>query len=388
MLKDESKSDSLLALAAKGRRIKASESLILVEKLVEISLKSLESGAPLGAQLEPHQLSHLFSLKPGPVAQRLFEGANQVRAKVFGSKVFLYGFIYLSTYCRNDCAFCHSRTSRKDIERYRLSLEPILNCALALKKGGVHLIDLTLGEDPSYIDQKGFENLCLIISRVKRETGLPVMLSAGVLDKQMLTRARQAGVEWLALYQETYNRALFKLWRRGQDFDERLESKLEALRLGFLVEEGFLVGCGEGLEDLAQAVLKISSFNFSQLRAMAYVPSPNGLPPSQGVDPIWRERLSLAVLRLLCPQALIAASLDVEGLAGLLPRLLSGANVVTSLIPSSMGLSGVASTSLDINNKRREPETVKHFLGQFGFQIAPILDYQKYLEKARKTIAT
>jgi methylornithine synthase len=61
----------------------------------------------------------------------------------------------------------------------------------------------------------------------------------------------------------------------------------------------------------------------------------------------------IAAIRLALPDALVPASLDVEGLAGLAPRLMSGANVVTSLVPAGMGLAGVAQGSLDIQNHGR-----------------------------------
>ena len=37
--------------------------------------------------------------------EALFAAARQAREKHFADKVFLYGFVYFSTYCKNDCAF-------------------------------------------------------------------------------------------------------------------------------------------------------------------------------------------------------------------------------------------------------------------------------------------
>lgn len=47
-------------------------------------------------------------------------------------------------------------------------------------------------------------------------------------------------------------------------------------------------------------------------------------------------------MRLLFPDKLIPASLDVDGISGLELRLMAGANVVTSIIPPNEGLAGVA----------------------------------------------
>ena len=39
-------------------------------------------------------------------AAELFEEARKVREKQFGNRIFLYGFVYFTTWCRNNCAFC------------------------------------------------------------------------------------------------------------------------------------------------------------------------------------------------------------------------------------------------------------------------------------------
>ena len=36
-----------------------------------------------------------------------------------GDAVFLYGFVYFSTYCRNECAFCFYRADNDESPRYR-----------------------------------------------------------------------------------------------------------------------------------------------------------------------------------------------------------------------------------------------------------------------------
>ena len=74
-----------------------------------------------------------------------------MRCREFGDGIFLYGFVYFSTYCRNDCNFCYYRSSNQLPERYRKSREEIIRTAVDLKESGVHLIDLTMGEDDYYL---------------------------------------------------------------------------------------------------------------------------------------------------------------------------------------------------------------------------------------------
>ena len=49
----------------------------------------------------------------------VFAAAREARAAHFGDGVFLYGFVYFSTYCRNECAFCYYRADNALSPRYR-----------------------------------------------------------------------------------------------------------------------------------------------------------------------------------------------------------------------------------------------------------------------------
>ena len=81
----------------------------------------------------------------------LCSAAAQVRAKSFGMGVFVYGFAYFSTYCRNTCRFCFYRKQNTSCQRYRKDPERISEIAQLLDRSGVHLIDLTSGDLPIHI---------------------------------------------------------------------------------------------------------------------------------------------------------------------------------------------------------------------------------------------
>ena len=155
--------------------------------------------------------------------------------------------------CRNDCNFCYYRKSN-DIERYRKTPDEVVRLAGALADSGVNLIDLTMGEDPEY-HKNNFEPVLEIARSIKETSGLPIMLSPGVVNRSIIDDAAKIGVEWFALYQETYNRDLFTKLRHGQDYDTRMDTKLYALSKGMNIEEGILTGVGESYEDIADSIL-------------------------------------------------------------------------------------------------------------------------------------
>jgi methylornithine synthase len=102
-------------------------------------------------------------------SEAIFETARSLRNKYFGNEIFLSGFIYFSTWCRNDCAFCYYRHSNHLSPRYRKTESEILDLAASLASSGVHLIDLTSGEDVRYTAEHpdGYESLVGLVKAVK-----------------------------------------------------------------------------------------------------------------------------------------------------------------------------------------------------------------------------
>ncbi|HUK76181.1 MAG TPA: radical SAM protein [Thermoleophilia bacterium] len=367
--------------------------------------RALAGEPPAADEIEALLATH----EPAAVAE-LFAAASEVRGRRFGDAVFLYGFVYFSTYCRNDCTFCLYRASNPDGPRYRKSLDEVVAVSRDLARSGVHLIDLTMGEDPLYgaggegggpdetdaggagggsdeADARGgreFEALVALVTAVKAATGLPVMVSPGVVPARGLAALAATGAEWYACYQETHARALFERLRIGQDFGERARARLDAARAGMLVEDGALLGAGETLADRALTVNAMRREPIDQVRVMTFVPQPG--TPLADTPPSGRlaELVTIATMRLAMPDRLIPASLDVDGIAGLESRIAAGANVVTSLVPPHSGLAGVSQSELDIDEGLRTAPVVTGRLAAAGLRVATAAEYADWVAAARE----
>jgi methylornithine synthase len=129
----------------------------------------------------------------------------------------------------------------------------------------------------------------------------------------------------------------------------------------------------------------MGSLDADQVRAMNFVPR-KGTPMEShpAPDPL-QELLIIALMRLVFPDRLIPATLDVEGLAGLKRRLEAGANVVTSIVPPQQGLAGVAQSSLDIDDARRTTASVLPVLETCGLRAAALDEYRTWIEERRKS---
>ncbi|MDR2611625.1 MAG: methylornithine synthase PylB [Deltaproteobacteria bacterium] len=346
-------------------------------------LYCLEKAGAAGP-LDAAEIATLLSPACAGERERLREEARRARDARGGGLVYTYGFVYLSTFCRNDCSFCSWRRSNREPRRYRKTAAEVVEAAASLAAQGVDLIDLTMGEDPE-VETRGYlEATAELIRAVREASGLPVMISPGLVPAEGLGLFREAGALWYACYQETHSPSLFGVLRPGQSYGARWGAKREARRAGLLVEEGVLCGVGESPLDLARSVLAMGELGAAQVRAMAFVPPQEAGGRARGrpgPSPLARDREldMIAVLRLSFPEALIPASLDVEGLAGLPGRLDAGANLVTSLVPAELGLAGVAQDELDIENDGRSLSAVLPLLEGMGLRAATP---GEYLEKA------
>ncbi|MCO1604363.1 methylornithine synthase PylB [Desulfosporosinus nitroreducens] len=306
--------------------------------------------------------------------------ARELRERYFENKVFLYGFVYFSTYCRNDCTFCLYRKSNRNYPRYRKNRKEIVSTAHCLVDSGVHLLDLTMGEDPLYHHSiHGFNDLLKIVKDLKRDTKTPIMISPGVVSPEVLWKFKEAGADWYACYQETHNKTLYNRLRIEQSYEERMNRKILAKEMGYLIEEGLLAGVGDTNEDIADSILTMTRIGADQVRVMSFVPQENTPLANWKTNSHFRELLIIAIMRLVMPDRLIPASLDVDGLKGLEQRLNSGANVITSIIPPSAGMAGVSQSTLDIDDGNRSIKQVLPILKANRVEAATSREYQAWV---------
>ena len=239
-----------------------------------------------------------------------------------------------------------------------------------------------MGEDPAYHND-GFETLARIVRRIKEEYDTPVMVSPGVVDREIIDKLADAGADFYALYQETHNRELFAKLRVGQDYDERMNAKLYAKEKGMFIEEGLLAGVGEKEEDIADSLLIMGEIGARQVRVMSFIPQ-EGSPMENCRTPDRLEELKIiALMRLLYPTALIPASLDVDGIGGLKDRINAGANLITSIIPPKSGFMGVAQNTMDVDEGGRTVKEAAAILDEMGLRIAAKDEYRRFLREVK-----
>lgn len=264
-----------------------------------------------------------------PLSDALFSAARRVRDTHYGRNVFIRGLIEFSNYCKNDCLYCGIRKSNKNVHRYRLTEEDILNCCKQGYNLGFRTFVLQGGEDPYFTDER---LIPLIESMRAAYPECAITLSAGERSRASYQALFNAGANRYLLRHETANTAHYgALHPAGMSLDVRKECLRNLREIGFQVGSGFMVGSpGQTNETLAEDMLFLAQLQPHMVGIGPFVPhceTPFAHSPAGSVS---KTLHLLALLRLMLPTALLPAT---TALGTLHPRgqilgMEAGANVL------------------------------------------------------------
>lgn len=269
-------------------------------------------------------------LKDNEVNDYLFRAAEEVRKKYVGDEIYLRALIEFSNICRCNCFYCGLRSENKNVERYRLSKEEILNCAEHAIKSGYKTIVLQGGED-AYFSAEYFAE---IISEIKAlGVGEPpaITLSLGERSFEEYKIMKNAGADRFLLRIETTDSVLYEKMHPNAKLETRKKCLFDLKKLGFETGTGSLVGLpGQTLESLADDILFFKELDADMIGIGPLITHPDTpLSDEQNGDFTLALKV-MALTRLLLPNINIPATTAMETLVpnGRIIALQSGANVV------------------------------------------------------------
>ena len=172
--------------------------------------------------------------------EALFEAADAVRREHYGDEVFLRGLIEFTNHCRNNCFYCGIRRDNRQVPRYRLSEEEILDCATEGYDLGYRTFVLQGGEDPYFTD----ERVCAIVAALHaRFPDCAITLSIGEKPRESYQAFFDAGARRYLLRHETASDAHYaQLHPAELSLAHRKECLFALKEIGYQVGAGFMVG--------------------------------------------------------------------------------------------------------------------------------------------------
>ncbi|HBJ1647780.1 TPA: [FeFe] hydrogenase H-cluster radical SAM maturase HydE [Clostridium botulinum] len=287
-------------------------------------MKNLIEKASITHELNKDEILQLLSCDN--INDYLFKAADKVREKSLGNIVHLRGLIEFTNICKRNCLYCGLRRDNKNIKRYRLSKEEIIDFANKAVSYGYKTIVLQGGEDDFFTKEKMVE----IIKEIKN-LNVALTLSLGEKTYEEYKAFKEAGADRYLLRIETTNKKLYEEMDPMMSYDERLKCLENLGDLDYEVGTGVLVGLpNQTLDSLADDILFFKKSNADMIGIGPFIPNEDTpLKNSQGGNLNLALKV-MAITRLLLPDINIPATTAMESLHknGRILALQSGANVV------------------------------------------------------------
>jgi biotin synthase len=264
----------------------------------------------------------------GNSQQTLHRAARQQRDARFGKTVFVRAVVELSSFCRQNCNYCGMRRDNRNLDRYRLSLDQLLDIIVHHRPAVITDIDIQAGEDPVAV-----RNIVLpLIRQLRRQTNLGITICLGTLSRREFDELREAGADYCVLKIETGDAAHYRQILAPGAFRQRLEAIRYLAATGWSVSSGIIVGLPGQADEMILNSLELMTT--LPLVGASVSPFIAGHDTPYAAQPNGDLELTLncvAVMRLAAPHWIIPAvsAMKMVGHDGYARALNAGANLTT-----------------------------------------------------------
>ena len=269
----------------------------------------------------------------------LFKKSAEIKEKYIGNKVWFRGLIEFSNICSKDCLYCGIRKGNKNLHRYSLSDEEILEAArfafvnrygsIALQSGELESLNIT-------------ERIEYLLNKIKEISNgeLGITLSVGEQEPETYMRWYRAGAHRYLLRIESTNPLLYNKIHpvdTRHSFKRRMDCLKSLQDIGYQTGTGVMIGLPfQTLDDLAGDLLFMREFDIDMCGMGPYIEhadtplieySTSLMPPGERFDLTLKM---IAVLRIMMKDINIVAATALQAIdpVGREKAVKIGANIV------------------------------------------------------------
>ncbi|QBG47109.1 [FeFe] hydrogenase H-cluster radical SAM maturase HydG [Verrucomicrobia bacterium S94] len=201
------------------------------ERVREIIEKSLDKN-----RLDPEEMATLINADSPELVEEIFEGARELKRRIYGNRIVLFAPLYVGNECVNRCAYCGFRADNEEVHRKTLLNDELVAEVEALEDLGHKRLIMVYGEHPKY-DAQYIHDTVKAVYAVKKEPGeiRRVNINAAPLDVDGFKTVKSAGIGTYQIFQETYHRETYAQVHQGgpkSDFLWRLHGLDRAMKAG------------------------------------------------------------------------------------------------------------------------------------------------------------
>lgn len=267
----------------------------------------------------------------------LVQKSHETRLRTYGDRVYMRGLIEFTNICKRDCVYCGIRRSNKNADRYRLTMEDIMECVEIGDNLGYKTYVLQGGEDDYFTDERMIE----IIKNIKKKyPNNAITLSLGERSYESYKKMFEAGADRYLLRHETATEELYKELHPGYTFEERKQCLLNLKEIGYQIGAGFMVGIPKQTnEDLVEDLLFVKELKPHMCGIGPFIPHKDTPFKNEKAGTLEKTTTMLALVRLLLPDVLLPSTTALGSIdpMGREKGIKAGGNVVMpNLSPTSV----------------------------------------------------
>jgi biotin synthase len=278
--------------------------------------------------LSGEELLYLLNEMNEVEKEYLIKKAHETRMKAYGDKVFLRGLVEFTNYCKRNCRYCGIRASNKNADRYRLTVEQIIEVCAHGYKLGYRTFVLQGGEDEYFTDEK----IVNIVLQIKTKfPSCAITLSIGEKSYSSYKKYYDAGADRYLIRHETASKELYEKLHPDMSFENRRKCLWDLKEIGYQIGAGFMVGLpGQRNEDYVKDLLFLKELNPHMVGLGPFISQKDTPLANCSCGTVDTTITMLALTRLLLPSVLLPATtaLGTIDSMGREKGLKAGANVV------------------------------------------------------------
>lgn len=281
--------------------------------------------------------SRIMALSPEDIKEHYYESSTETLSllggaacrTVHGNSVLLRGLLEYTNHCSSNCLYCGIRKDNKNVNRYRINRDKLLEAVRAGTDKGLKTFVLQGGEDSEYDNDR----ICRLVEAIKKQTEgeAAITLSCGMRSADQYKALRTAGADRYLLRFETSDPKLHKYLRNGSSLYKRLTALDHIRDAGFQTGSGFMLGLpGETDKTRLNNILLAQKLELDMVGIGPFIPHPETPLKNARQRDIDMSIRGVALLRLALPEAHIPATTAAGSLQsdGRERMIAAGANVL------------------------------------------------------------
>lgn len=255
----------------------------------------------------------MLEVKSPAKLEAMAREARAITRRNFGRTMRMFAPLYVSNECVNNCSYCGFSRDNASINRVTLTIEQVVKEAQHLVAQGFRNILLVAGEHPKFVSD-GYLEECI---RAIREFVPTIGIEVGPMEAPEYELMVKAGSEGLVVYQETYDRVIYKDMHTAgpkKDFEWRMACPERGYEGGF---RRIGIGALFGLSDWRLEALRLAAhleFLYKHCWKASFTvafprlrPAAGGFTPMTGF-PDWALVQTISAFRIVFPEVGIVLS--------------------------------------------------------------------------------